>query len=681
MSVHECEEGELPPTPPRDPPPPAVPRPPVSLSLAKPIVPLRTTAPLARKSSLLLSGDDRQPVQSAPSPPKPAVRALASFSIKGTASKRPEPPREQGADAVASTSTSTSERPAQVNVLEGTKARVSEEGSAERHETRRERDKEEGGDQDGAGRRRSRGDEIVWREGDRPEVRDEVESSLRRRSHGAEGESSHRRRRSRDEGVREEMDDRRRSREGGRDRDEDEHRQHAHPEQKRRHRVDLDHPDEQRGRRDLSSPRSFKSRSPEILRPAPPPRRAPEAYEDVSLRGDEARYDRAAQNSWDSDSRDSRWRQERPYRDDGFRKRVHAYSPEWKVGRDRKRSRSPARRNNHRSPSPPRRRPSPSGSRGPRQQLPPSTIPDQRSQRPGNGWGTGPSAAMDNRPDLRSVPSRHPPHSSVPLPLPSDKGARAALQGSQGGTGLRMGERTVDTRSATPPSTAPDTSNGLSAKAIESSGFVAPVAGRFGGSLPRPAPIVAPQREPVVPSASTSTSGGRPYDLKAPLQKPVSALGSQTSSRAPTPSSTVATPSSRRRRASSPVAFQSKRVSVAPGGHEGPLTTYFHRSPSPSSMKFSAPDPSRAPVVRSIAGSIHISEYELQDKLGEGTFGVVWRAVKKGEMKGKGKAGGQKPKAYALKQIILHNENDGVSRLARSGTGLTQGTDADHFSA
>lgn len=52
----------------------------------------------------------------------------------------------------------------------------------------------------------------------------------------------------------------------------------------------------------------------------------------------------------------------------------------------------------------------------------------------------------------------------------------------------------------------------------------------------------------------------------------------------------------------------------------------------------------------SFAGCSRISDYELQGKLGEGTFGEVHRAKSK-------KTGA----LVALKKIIMHNEKDGVS--------------------
>ncbi|GAA6064689.1 hypothetical protein JCM10212_002407 [Sporobolomyces blumeae] len=76
-------------------------------------------------------------------------------------------------------------------------------------------------------------------------------------------------------------------------------------------------------------------------------------------------------------------------------------------------------------------------------------------------------------------------------------------------------------------------------------------------------------------------------------------------------------------------------------------------------------------------GSSHISEYTLQDKLGEGTFGVVYKGVRgKADAKGAFTATAEerqeeerlwarglrvrKGDVVALKQIIFHNEGDGL---------------------
>lgn len=67
----------------------------------------------------------------------------------------------------------------------------------------------------------------------------------------------------------------------------------------------------------------------------------------------------------------------------------------------------------------------------------------------------------------------------------------------------------------------------------------------------------------------------------------------------------------------------------------------------------------------SFTGCSRISDYELQGKLGEGTFGEVHRAKSR-------KTG----KLVALKKIIMHNEKDGVSRSAiRPGANNSRGNE------
>lgn len=90
------------------------------------------------------------------------------------------------------------------------------------------------------------------------------------------------------------------------------------------------------------------------------------------------------------------------------------------------------------------------------------------------------------------------------------------------------------------------------------------------------------------------------------------------------------------------------------------------------------------PNERVFVGSSHIKEYTLQEKLGEGTFGVVWKGVK-GQIEGvaaeeveriekqeeKLVQQGLKVRrgdVVALKQIILHNEGDGVSSVVSFST-------------
>lgn len=80
------------------------------------------------------------------------------------------------------------------------------------------------------------------------------------------------------------------------------------------------------------------------------------------------------------------------------------------------------------------------------------------------------------------------------------------------------------------------------------------------------------------------------------------------------------------------------------------------------------------------AGSSKVSEYTLQQKLGEGTFGVVWKGIRGKVDKGKSvvsnaaeeereaemaEKGGKVKRGdvVALKEIILHNAADGVSAV------------------
>ncbi|KAM0749055.1 Pkinase-domain-containing protein [Meredithblackwellia eburnea MCA 4105] len=66
--------------------------------------------------------------------------------------------------------------------------------------------------------------------------------------------------------------------------------------------------------------------------------------------------------------------------------------------------------------------------------------------------------------------------------------------------------------------------------------------------------------------------------------------------------------------------------------------------------------PSLPPPVRSFVGCSRVDDYDKSKQLGEGTFGVVWMAVRKANDAGKVKKGD----VVALKEIILHNESDGM---------------------
>lgn len=59
----------------------------------------------------------------------------------------------------------------------------------------------------------------------------------------------------------------------------------------------------------------------------------------------------------------------------------------------------------------------------------------------------------------------------------------------------------------------------------------------------------------------------------------------------------------------------------------------------------------REKLGRIFEGTTTLDDYNLGTKLGEGTFGVVTKAVERGS-----------GKVVALKKLITHNPRDGVSR-------------------
>lgn len=59
---------------------------------------------------------------------------------------------------------------------------------------------------------------------------------------------------------------------------------------------------------------------------------------------------------------------------------------------------------------------------------------------------------------------------------------------------------------------------------------------------------------------------------------------------------------------------------------------------------------------KGFVGASEIGEYDLKEKLGEGTFGVVWKGIRKNDDRGRVKKG----QVVALKEILVHNESDGM---------------------
>ncbi|KAK4705909.1 hypothetical protein P7C70_g297, partial [Phenoliferia sp. Uapishka_3] len=90
-------------------------------------------------------------------------------------------------------------------------------------------------------------------------------------------------------------------------------------------------------------------------------------------------------------------------------------------------------------------------------------------------------------------------------------------------------------------------------------------------------------------------------------------------------------------------------------GQGGPFHALYLENvePDPEFGKSYKPSEDRP---RPYIGSSHISQYSLHEKLGEGTFGVVWRGVRKAESAGKAKKGA----VVALKEMIIYNEMDGM---------------------
>lgn len=113
-------------------------------------------------------------------------------------------------------------------------------------------------------------------------------------------------------------------------------------------------------------------------------------------------------------------------------------------------------------------------------------------------------------------------------------------------------------------------------------------------------------------------------------------------------------------------------------GYVAPPGGDWLREPSPEAIALRGSAQKDAGDEEPFVGSSHISEYTLQQKLGEGTFGLVWLGVRgKVDSKGKGvaKKGVDKEEeklvarglrvrkgdVVALKEILVHNESDGVN--------------------
>ncbi|GJJ74298.1 serine/threonine-protein kinase BUR1 [Entomortierella parvispora] len=89
----------------------------------------------------------------------------------------------------------------------------------------------------------------------------------------------------------------------------------------------------------------------------------------------------------------------------------------------------------------------------------------------------------------------------------------------------------------------------------------------------------------------------------------------------------------------------SKRPLSAPTQHNSVFST-SHLPASPN-LSADSPSPPRRKELKTYKGCSQLKDFEMVDKLGEGTFGEVHKAKRKGEL-------------LALKRILMHNENEGI---------------------
>ncbi|GAA5820662.1 hypothetical protein JCM3770_004955 [Rhodotorula araucariae] len=210
-----------------------------------------------------------------------------------------------------------------------------------------------------------------------------------------------------------------------------------------------------------------------------------------------------------------------------------------------------------------------------------------------------------------------------------------------------------------------------------------PPPGPWPGNLPpRPAP---PQLAPPPPPAAPF----RPPPLHAPEHPDMSAStlpSGGTASAAQTPAVPIGTPAMRSPRAgpgagtgtgtapAGPVAVDAAPPRVRTKA--GTIDPWL-RAPPPETEELAlaahaAGTPARAPA--SYVGCSDVGEYQLMEKLGEGTFGVVWKGVRgaRGALWGEREREEEERRVrerglrvrrgdvVALKEIIFHNEGDGM---------------------
>lgn len=260
----------------------------------------------------------------------------------------------------------------------------------------------------------------------------------------------------------------------------------------------------------------------------------------------------------------------------------------------------------------------------------------------------GPPAHLPPRPAL---PNPIMPASSRPAPVSSTPASHDALH---------LPPRPLGGPPLPPP---PLVMSAQSAAKTDGRGADRPPA-RTANLPPRPPPPPATALVPERPQAPYHPAV--PTSVHEPIAD-VTPVESAAASRAPTPSVSAMAKSV----AASPPAVRTQRPheelwlrSLEPDEHIEGI------SADSGSQVVPAPPPRHE---RKYVGCSHISEYTLQEKLGEGTFGVVWKGLRGGfnpataasaEEESQLLQKGLRVKrgdVVALKQIIFHNEGDGVS--------------------
>ncbi|GAA5988174.1 hypothetical protein JCM10908_002094 [Rhodotorula pacifica] len=253
----------------------------------------------------------------------------------------------------------------------------------------------------------------------------------------------------------------------------------------------------------------------------------------------------------------------------------------------------------------------------------------------------GPAPHLPPRPG----PPHPPPHAGAPYP-PLDPRDPLALPPRPLG---------APTLPPPPPAMAaqpPLISNGHDAARLPTYGAVLPMR-----PPPPPIPELERPQAPYHPAVPVNTNGPAPS---------VTPIDSATTSRAMTPAAAAPVeqvehppPAVRTQRPHEELWLRSLEPNEEIEGiFAGSTAEPAASPPSPSERKY--------------VGCSHISEYTLQEKLGEGTFGVVWKGLRGGsnpatKMSAQEEAQllqrGLRVKrgdVVALKQIIFHNEGDGL---------------------